>query len=345
MKNQNPYFFELPPEAYDGKLPFVLEDLINRLQELHAEKIEGIFRLNGSDTQIRALIADLNKERITDWSKYPDIHTIATTLKRYFGKMASHEPIIPFDFYQPIIQVIGSEDDSDSSKVSFLHGIINSISYSRQITLAYLIQFLKTIANNSDVNKMTPSNIGICFGPNLIQTEGSAKMSDSAAINGATALMIQYYDQVFDGIVIDESIFCNDEDIAILTRPAPNLMHIQHQIFRCQFRLNHKIPYIPLCNLISSGTFSRPQRSPPAKPKDENESEELLFTTICKRVKDNINQTFCTEVKRRQTVSSFSLDLPELPLAPSAADTNSLLSLMGDDIPDNQFIPEASSDI
>ena len=64
--------------------------------------------------------------------------------------------------------------------------------------------------------------------------------------------MIQYYDKIFDGIAIDKSVFCTDEDMAILLRPPPNLAHIQQQIFRCQYREHSNIPFKPLCRLLSS---------------------------------------------------------------------------------------------
>lgn len=46
----------------------------------------------------------------------------------------------------------------------------------------YLIKFLAKLAQDSDANKMTPSNIAIVLGPNLLwaKTEGSEYLAISS---------------------------------------------------------------------------------------------------------------------------------------------------------------------
>jgi hypothetical protein len=38
----------------------------------------------------------------------------------------------------------------------------------------YLVKFLSKLTEKSDINKMTPSNIAIVIGPNLLWQEGDA---------------------------------------------------------------------------------------------------------------------------------------------------------------------------
>ena len=47
--------------------------------------------------------------------------------------------------------------------------ILQRIPYLECSLLRFLIQFLSQLGGYSEVNFMTPDNLGICFGPNLIR--------------------------------------------------------------------------------------------------------------------------------------------------------------------------------
>ena len=71
------HFFSMPPEAFHGKIPYIVSDLICELRRRQWYKVEGIFRLNGSDKVIKEIVADIDKGPIADWSKYPSVHDLA----------------------------------------------------------------------------------------------------------------------------------------------------------------------------------------------------------------------------------------------------------------------------
>ena len=135
----NKCFFELPPEAYNGKIPFVITDLIEHVKEMHIELLVGVFRVNGNEPIIKSIIADLNHGRIKDWSKYEDMHSISTAIKRFFGKMVLNNPIIPYEYYSTIIKVMKTRDLQN--EVTTLTQIIQTINECRRNTLAYLMDF------------------------------------------------------------------------------------------------------------------------------------------------------------------------------------------------------------
>ena len=66
------------------------------------------------------------------------------------------------------------------------------------VVLEYLIRFLIPIAANHEVNKMTPANLGVVFGPNvfrpLVQTQ--ITLMDSTSSN-VVEFLIQHYDALF----------------------------------------------------------------------------------------------------------------------------------------------------
>ena len=103
MGDHCPRCFELPPEKFRGKIPFIVSDIVNELKKRKCEEVEGIFRHNGSDTGIKQLINEFNYGQIQDWSKYTEIHILSVTLKRYLRRIADFEPLIPFELYDCFI--------------------------------------------------------------------------------------------------------------------------------------------------------------------------------------------------------------------------------------------------
>jgi hypothetical protein len=272
-------FFEAPPEDFHGKLPFVLTDLISELRRRNAKHVEGIFRLNGSDTEIRRLIDDLNQGRIQNWAKYEDIHVISCALKRYFRSMSEREPIIPNDIIPCLVVTmdLGSSNEQFlAQQHHLLKKIVKMLPRIRALTLGYLIQFLKEISLNSDVNRMTPNNLGICFAPNFVgdgALEPTTALHDQQCINTALGLMIQTFEETFAGCEITDDLVCDEDDLRAFSRPPVNLTHLQHQTCRCQFRHGKIIPFVPICRLLK-------KFAPPTRSADDGEGGDRLTTLL-----------------------------------------------------------------
>lgn len=290
QQTENHHFFDMPPEAFHGKIPFIVTDLIAELKRRNCEKVEGIFRLNGSDTRINQLIAEMDKGRIQDWDKYnkpEDIHVISTALKRYFGRMAEKEPLATHEYYACFIGAMESINADPKSKpvLNTLTGLLPKI---RRLTMGYLCKFLYDISTNSAENKMTPSNLAICFAPNILTSTDvppDLALQQQQEANKVFAILIEDYQMVFEGIDFnDESLICNEEDFNLFNAPPINVVHIQNQIFRCNFRHGHIIPFVPLCRLIDSQKFKRPTRDPP-DPTNE-QKEEIGYSELLETVRN-----------------------------------------------------------
>lgn len=271
-------FFEMAPEEFHGKIPFIVTDLITELRRRNSEKVEGIFRLNGSDTKIRELCTALDHGRIDDLSKYDDIHTVATALKRYFRNMAEHEPLVTTDVYSCLTTVMLL--NQPDREVELTRQVIDMLVPVRRYTLSYLMKYLHEICANQKTNLMTAKNIGVCFGPNLVTSPDVAPedaVQYGLLANRAVEVMVEKYEEIFAGLEVTEDMFCNDDDFIEFNRPPINLIHIQHQMFRCQFRRDKIIPFVPLCQLLKQ--FKRPTRPLPAVGDTEDE-EDARFTSM-----------------------------------------------------------------
>jgi hypothetical protein len=249
-------FFDAPPEDFHGKLPFPLTDIIGELRRRQSIDVEGIFRLNGSDTDIRRLCEELNNGRVDNWAKYEDIHTISCALKRYFRQMSQREPLLGPEIIPCLVAAMDlgtSNEQFVAQQKNLLKKIIRMLNLIRQLTLGYLVHYLHEVAENAAKNLMPASNLGICFGPNFIgdqYLDPETAVHDQQAINSAIAMMIDGYEQFFQGIAFPPALFVTDEDFSLFSGPPVNLIHAKNQILRCQSRKGRIIPFVPVCRLF-----------------------------------------------------------------------------------------------
>lgn len=262
--------WEAAPEVFRGKIPYIVSDIITQLENLHAERVVGIFRLNGSDSLCKTLIEELSRGPVTDWSKY-DVNTIATCLKRYFRQMAIQDPLIQNDVFDIAIAAVTlptktDPDLTEASRINLLTKVFHELTPCRQKMLFYLTRFLsKKIAANSDKNQMNPKNISICIGPNLVvppQGIGVGAVELSYPANAVIENMILSFDEIFKGFEIKDNDFCNEDDIIEVLSPKLDIDHINFFIARSKLRSESLIPYLPICDTSRDGHYERPTRHP-----------------------------------------------------------------------------------
>lgn len=258
------HIWEEPPESYGGKIPYIVTDIIVELKRRHAEKLEGLFRLNGSDTQIKLLIDEMDKGKVKDWSKYTDVHTIATALKRYFRTMAANDPIIPFRLYNQIIEVGKLKEDQ---MVKELKAIYTKLDPTRYHTYSYLMKYLNHISKFSSINKMTAKNLGVCFGPNIIVSDhpdNPQALNDSIVVVNIIENTVKNYDKIFNPDELTVSVKCNKEDEVALSLPPLKWSHVVNLMERNRYRQKYGVfKYVPSANMQMGIVIERPFRKPP----------------------------------------------------------------------------------
>ncbi|EAY09928.1 RhoGAP domain containing protein [Trichomonas vaginalis G3] len=258
------HFWQQPPEAYQGKIPFIVSDLIAVLKQLGAERVEGVFRLNGSDRQIKELIEVIDNGRIQDWTPYSNVHTIATTLKRYFRAMATIDPIIPFRLYNSIIEI--ARIQQTPKVISELKNLLKKLDPGRYHTLCFLIKYLNEVSKHDDENQMPAKNIAVCFGPNLISSDrpdSPDALNQSVLVVHVLEDMIIHFEEIFEGIENIDRYNCDPEDILALMVPPLKWSHVVNLMSRNKERMKFKcIQYVPQANMQMS-IVNRPKRPPP----------------------------------------------------------------------------------
>ncbi|XP_042563735.1 rho GTPase-activating protein 17b isoform X2 [Clupea harengus] len=161
-------------------------------------KEEGLFRIAAGASKLKKLKAalDCSTSQLEDF--YSDPHAVAGALKSYLRELP--EPLMTFHLYDEWTQA-SSVPDSDK-RLQALWVTCDKMPKHNHDNFRYLIKFLAKLAQESDVNKMTPSNIAIVLGPNLLwaRTEGSlAEMAAATSVHVVTIIepIIQHADWFF----------------------------------------------------------------------------------------------------------------------------------------------------
>ena len=132
---------------------------------LSAIETEGLLRMTGKFDNIEALIgpcrltltsgkASLKSYDSIQLASY-NVHDVAAVLRVFFREMP--EPVIPFEMYEPLMEVQRNVDLPIDSRVRAIKDIILGLSPSNAALLRFLVKFLQDIEEHSNVNKMTVS--------------------------------------------------------------------------------------------------------------------------------------------------------------------------------------------
>ncbi|KAJ8099652.1 hypothetical protein POJ06DRAFT_114059 [Lipomyces tetrasporus] len=148
------------------KLPSVVYRCIEYLDSKDAAKEEGIFRLSGSSTVIRALKERFNTDAdvnlVEDGVNY-DVHAVAGLLKLYLRELPTN--VLTEDLKVEFVQSI--EIPNRQSRLHMFYVLLRQLPPENYSLLKALSRFLIKIVDKSNQNKMNIRNIGIVFAPTL----------------------------------------------------------------------------------------------------------------------------------------------------------------------------------
>ncbi|KAF7207060.1 transcript variant X2 [Nothobranchius furzeri] len=177
----------------DGNLiPVVMRDTISFLSE-HGLEIEGIFRRSANVTLVKEVQLRYNSGAVVSFREMEDVHLAAVILKTFLRELP--EPLLTYQLYNDIIN-FASVSQEDQAAV--MKELVESLPQENYASLRYLITFLAQVSANSDVNKMTNSNLAVVFGPNLLWGRDNAmSLSAIGPINNFTRALLDQHHLVF----------------------------------------------------------------------------------------------------------------------------------------------------
>ncbi|XP_076407933.1 rho GTPase-activating protein 17 isoform X4 [Peromyscus maniculatus bairdii] len=186
-------------------------------------KEEGLFRIGAGASKLKKLKAALDCSTSHLDEFYSDPHAVAGALKSYLRELP--EPLMTFSLYEEWTHVASVQDQD--KKLQYLWTTCQKLPPQNFVNFRYLIKFLAKLAQTSDVNKMTPSNIAIVLGPNLLWAKQEGTLAEIAAATSVHVVaviepIIQHADWFFPG----EIEFNVSE--AFVPLATPNSNHSTH---------------------------------------------------------------------------------------------------------------------
>jgi RalA-binding protein 1 len=144
------------PLGVDDYLPAVVYRSLEYLRARDAVIEEGIFRLSGSNTTIKALRERFNTEgdvKLLE-EEYYDVHAVASLLKLYLRELPTS--ILTRDRHLDFLKVL--ELDDKPKKIASFNVLVHQLPAANYALLQALCAFLIEVINNSDLNKMNVRN-------------------------------------------------------------------------------------------------------------------------------------------------------------------------------------------
>ncbi|XP_026170658.1 SH3 domain-binding protein 1 [Mastacembelus armatus] len=194
---------------------------------------EGLFRLAAAASVVKRLKMCLDQGAVDHGEFSMDPHAVAGALKCYLRELP--EPLMTFELYNDWFKAAGEKDLSE--KLDQFRVLLKKLPPENYNNLRYLVQFLSLLSEQQAVNRMTPSNIAIVLGPNLLwpQAEGEVALFDMASASSVQVVtviepLIQYSSSLFP-----EAVSFEIPDLPELPDVSPvsqSLMSEKAKLFR-----------------------------------------------------------------------------------------------------------------
>ncbi|KAF1980921.1 RhoGAP-domain-containing protein [Aulographum hederae CBS 113979] len=208
-----------PPRSRDGELPPIrpvfgvnLDDLFRRDQspvpmvvyqciqavDLFGLDVEGIYRIPGTSSHITRLksLFDHDASKVdfrNPEAFFHDVNSVAGLCKQFFRDLP--DPLLTTEHYGEFIDAARVEDET--IRRDSVHAIINALPDPNYATLRALVLHLNRVAEHFQTNRMSTSNLAICFAPTLMGPH-RGPLADAALQARVLDTILQNTYQIFD---------------------------------------------------------------------------------------------------------------------------------------------------
>ncbi|XP_075707134.1 rho GTPase-activating protein 45 [Rhinoderma darwinii] len=216
-------------------VPFLIHKCVSEI-EARALTMKGIYRVNGVKTRVEKLCqAFENGKELVELSQASP-HDLSNVLKLYLRQLP--EPLMPFRLYNGLMGLAKeSLRDCETGKASRLEDkgtetepevlamaerlkeLLQDLPFENRVTLQYLIKHLCRVSEQEQINKMSPSNLGIVFGPALMRprpTDATVSLSSLVDYPHQARIveaLIVFFDNIFQEppLAMDKISRTNDD--------------------------------------------------------------------------------------------------------------------------------------
>nr|XP_042124681.1 oligophrenin-1 isoform X2 [Peromyscus maniculatus bairdii] len=176
--------------------------------EIKGIKTEGLYRTVGSNIQVQKLLnaffdpkcpGDVDFHN-SDW----DIKTITSSLKFYLRNLS--EPVMTYKLHKELVSA--AKSDNLDYRLGAIHSLVYKLPEKNREMLELLIRHLVNVCEHSKENLMTPSNMGVIFGPTLMraQEDTVAAMMNIKFQNIVVEILIEHFGKIYLGPPEDSQV-------------------------------------------------------------------------------------------------------------------------------------------
>merc|ERR1712100_941873 len=177
----------------DG-IPYILKKNISFIEQ-HYLTQHGIFRVAGSKVETDLLRAAFDKggeeaENIKLADK--NVHSLCDIVKSYLRSFP--EPILGYELYDPLVSLMKDQSNDTATQIAKIKEEVKKHTRPTSVVvLKYLFNFLVKVAENSEENNMTSSNLSIVFGPTCLWPRENSLESamDMPYVNSVIQIIIE----------------------------------------------------------------------------------------------------------------------------------------------------------
>jgi hypothetical protein len=160
-------------------IPPIVQMVINEIEQRGLLQNEvGLYRVNGSDSQIKHLKERLVKRhQAPDLRKILDVHVLCSFLKDFLNNLSEH--LITYEAWFRFAKACDLQNEMD--KMTTLQEAVQDLPQANRDTLSFLILHLQRISDTAEC-KMPSSNLARVFGPSIVGNS-SPQMAPAEIIN------------------------------------------------------------------------------------------------------------------------------------------------------------------
>ncbi|KAM4663219.1 oligophrenin-1 isoform 2-T2 [Discoglossus pictus] len=206
-------------EAMDGKEP-IYHSPITKQDEMELNELgfrfvrkcinavemtgitsEGVYRTVGSNIQVQKLLNAFFDPKcpgnVDLQSSDCDIKTVTSSLKFYLRNLS--EPVMTYKLHRDLVSA--SKSENLDYRLGAIHCLVYRLPENHRNMLELIIRHLSRVCEYSKENLMSPSNMGVIFGPTLMraQEDTVAAMMNIKFQNIVVELLIEHCEKIFSG--------------------------------------------------------------------------------------------------------------------------------------------------
>ncbi|KAL6077464.1 Myosin IX [Balamuthia mandrillaris] len=209
-------------------VPAIVEQTVAYLETPERLKLEGLFRVSGSQNDVKRLKGDYLAGKKVDLTKVMDPHTVAGVLKIFFRE--SPAPLLTFELYDCWIAAVATPQGGNVARS--IQQVLALLPSTNKKILERLMGLLHKIIQHADVNLMNVNNLAIVFAPTLLRPPGDQidiAIQDSSHANNLIKYMIEQYETIFATQSADDA---NAEGDAAKAKPGEQQEEFMKKIRR-----------------------------------------------------------------------------------------------------------------